>query len=111
MYVRDHLRTGFFEALGFDVDDFDQRVIKLTNTISEQVFPHTIDTDNPRFWALLEQMYQHTVALEENRRDGGSKLRGPGAQGGERAGPSCGCSCCRCGGTTLPANVRLDPVW
>ncbi len=110
MYVRDHLRAGFFGELGFDVNDFDQRVIKLTNTICEQVFPHTIDTDNPRFWELLEQMYQRTVALEKNRGAGGSKLRALWLQAAN--------------GWTflrlfllpvrrheLPANVRLDPVW
>lgn len=75
MYVRDHLRRGFFASLGFDVDDFDRRVISLTNEISRQVFPDTLDVDHPRFWALLDRMYQNTVALEELRRRGGSRLR------------------------------------
>jgi len=110
MYVRDHLRTGFFKELGFDVNDFDQRVIKLTNTICEQVFPHTIDTDNPRFWALLERMYQHTVALEENRLNGGSKLRALALQAAN-AWTFLRLYLLPVRRHDLPANVRLDPVW
>ncbi len=106
MYVRDHLRKDFFGALGFQVDDFDRQVIALTNTISQQVFPDTIDVDNPKFWALLERMYQNTVALQQ----GGSKLRALALQASNavtflrlfllpvRRQP-------------LPSNVRLEPVW
>lgn len=110
MYVRDHLRTGFFKRLGFEVDEFDRRVIRLTNEISEQVFPNTIDVDNPTFWRLLERMYQHTVAIEANARAGGSKLTDLRLKAANaitflrlfflpvRRKP-------------LPANVRLEPVW
>lgn len=110
MYVRDHLRTGFFQHLGFDVNDFDRRVISLTNAISEQVFPHTIDVENPAFWTLLERMYQNTVAIEENRRQRNSRLRDVALKAANawtflrlyflpvRKKP-------------LPANVRLEPVW
>jgi magnesium-protoporphyrin IX monomethyl ester (oxidative) cyclase len=110
MYVRDHLRTGFFQELGFKVDDFDQRVIRLTNTICEQVFPHTIDTDNPQFWALLEKMYQHTVSLEQNRRDGGSKLKAFVLQAAN-AWTFLRLFLLPVRRHELPANVRLDPVW
>jgi magnesium-protoporphyrin IX monomethyl ester (oxidative) cyclase len=110
MYVRDHLRAGFFRELGFDVNDFDRRVIALTNTICEQVFPHTIDTDNPRFWALLEQMYQHTVALEANRQQGGSRLRALGLQAAN-AWTFAKLFLLPVRRHELPANVRLDPVW
>ena len=68
MYVRDHLRADFFKQLGFDVNDFDRRVIALTNEISRQVFPVTIDVDNPKLWALMESMYQNTLAIAEDRK-------------------------------------------
>lgn len=110
MYVRDHLRRGFFASLGFEVDDFDRRVITLTNTIAKQVFPDTIDTDNPKLWALMEEMYQATVQLEEHRKAGGGALTSMRLKlknvvtfvrmfflPVKRA--------------ELPANVRMEPVW
>jgi magnesium-protoporphyrin IX monomethyl ester (oxidative) cyclase len=53
----------FFGALGFDVDDFDRRVLKLTNEICRQVFPVTIDLENPRVWELFDRMLQNTARL------------------------------------------------
>lgn len=112
MYVRDHLRADFFRRMGFDVDDFDRRVIKLTNEISRQVFPVTMDTENPRFWELLQRMYENTEAIHAAERAGGFgntlKAKALMAANGltfvqlyfmrpvERP---------------LPANVRLQPVW
>jgi magnesium-protoporphyrin IX monomethyl ester (oxidative) cyclase len=71
MYVRDHARRPFFEAMGLDPDDFDRRVITLTNLISRQVFPETIDTDNPRVWELMEEMWQNTKRMDEIEKQGG----------------------------------------
>lgn len=108
MYVRDHLRQGFFQRLGLQVDDFDRRVIALTNEISQQVFPDTIDTANPTFWALLEQMYRNTVALNENA--GRSKLTALRLQAAN--------ALCflrlyflPVKSKPLPADCRLEPVW
>lgn len=110
MYVRDHMRAGFFRELGFDVNDFDQKVIKLTNTICEQVFPHTLDTDNPQFWALVDRMYRNTVALEENRSAGASRLRSLWLQA-KNAWTFVRLFLLPVRRHELPANVRLDPVW
>ncbi|HMV30656.1 MAG TPA: magnesium-protoporphyrin IX monomethyl ester (oxidative) cyclase [Gemmatimonadales bacterium] len=106
MYVRDHLRKDFFGALGFQVDDFDRQVIALTNTISQQVFPHTIDVDNPKFWALLEKMYRNTVALQQ----GGSKLRAFALQA-SNAVTFLRLFLLPVKRQPLPSNVRLEPVW
>jgi magnesium-protoporphyrin IX monomethyl ester (oxidative) cyclase len=112
MYVRDHLREGFFKSLGFDVNDFDRRVIKLTNEISKQCFPVTIDVDNPKFWRLLETMYQNTLVIHEAKQAGGlgGKLRAFGATLAN------GVTFVRlfllpARHAALPANVRLEPVW
>ena len=112
MYVRDHARREFFEAMGLDVDDFDKRVITLTNLISRQVFPETIDTDNPRIWALFEQMWQNTRKMGEIEAKGGAfaKLRVA------RLKAANGLVFLRLFLTTphrqaLPADVRLEPVW
>lgn len=71
MYVRDHARRPFFEAMGWDVDEFDRRVIRMTNEISKQVFPVVIDVDNERVWQLMERMHRNNQALPQLRRAGG----------------------------------------
>jgi len=71
MYVRDHARRPFFEAMGIDVDDYDRRVIALTNLISRQVFPDTMDTDSPAFWALMDRMWRTTDAMRRAEAAGG----------------------------------------
>lgn len=74
MYVRDHVRHEFYEALGFDVDDYDERVIKLTSTITAQVFPISLPVDHPMFWERLQRIAANTSALAQAREQGG--LRG-----------------------------------
>jgi magnesium-protoporphyrin IX monomethyl ester (oxidative) cyclase len=71
MYVRDHARRRFFEAMGWDVDEFDRRVITMTNDIAKQVFPVVVDTANPQFWALLERMHRNNLAIAAAKKAGG----------------------------------------
>jgi magnesium-protoporphyrin IX monomethyl ester (oxidative) cyclase len=105
MYVRDHLRTRFFEGLGMKVDWFDDRVLRLTNDIAQQVFPHTIDLDNPVFWRMCDAMYRNTVGLESAKGLRAAWLKVKNAacfirmfvQPPRRR--------------ELPADVRLEPVW
>ncbi len=112
MYVRDHLRRPFFAQMGIDVDDFDRRVIKLTNEISRQVFPVTMDTDNPRFWELLQEMYENTIAIHAAEKAGGL--------GGTLKAKALMLAngfafvklfFMRPVEMALPADVRLQPVW
>ena len=112
MYVRDHARRPFFDFMGIDVDDYDRRVIKLTNLISRQVFPDTIDTESEAFWGLMDRMWRNTDAMRQAEAAGGFMsgikvallkaangltfvqlfLRPPHRQ-------------------ALPADVRIQPVW
>jgi magnesium-protoporphyrin IX monomethyl ester (oxidative) cyclase len=64
MYIRDHLRADFYEALGFNVTEYDLEVFRKTSEISKQVFPMTLDLDHPRFKPLLDRMYRNTAAME-----------------------------------------------
>ena len=112
MYVRDHLRRPFFAQMGIDVDDFDRRVIKLTNEISRQCFPVTMDTENPRFWELLQEMYENTVAIHAAEKAGGfgNTLKAKAlmlANGFVFV----KLFVMRPVEMALPADVRLQPVW
>lgn len=72
MYVRDHLRGTFFKALGMTPDQFDFDVFRKTSEISKQVFPFTLDTDNPKFRRLLETMLATTQRIAELKEEGGA---------------------------------------
>jgi magnesium-protoporphyrin IX monomethyl ester (oxidative) cyclase len=71
MYVRDHLRKDFYATLGFDATEYDYEVFRKTSEISKQVFPMTVDIDNPKFRKLMDTMYRNTEAIERTRRQGG----------------------------------------
>jgi magnesium-protoporphyrin IX monomethyl ester (oxidative) cyclase len=112
MYVRDHLREDFFKALGFDVNDFDRRVITLTNEISKQCFPVTIDTSNPKLWELFEKMYQNTTMIHAADATGGvgGFMRSTAAKM-SNAITFLRIFALPARHAALPANVRLEPVW
>ncbi len=71
MYVRDHNRPHFHNALGIDPTDYDLNVFRITNEISQQVFPLALDIDNPRFKAGMDRMLRITNAMDRARQRGG----------------------------------------
>ena len=98
--------------MGFDVDDYDRRVIKLTSEISEQVFPVSLPVDNPKFWERLASVYENTKAMAEARARGGLAGRLTVARLFAANALTLGrIYCMRAKKNVLPANMRLEPVW
>ena len=56
MYVRDHSRHALHDAMALNTTEYDYRVFEITSEITKQVFPFTLDIDNPKFRAGLERM-------------------------------------------------------
>ena len=112
MYVRDHNRPVLYEAFGIDPTEYGFKVFDITTQITRQVFPLALDTDAPRFRALLETMRGIAAGIDAARAEGGvlGTLKRYGltiaaavtfarlyTQPTQK--------------TELPATVRLQPVW
>ncbi|RBI73128.1 magnesium-protoporphyrin IX monomethyl ester (oxidative) cyclase [Roseovarius sp. TE539] len=71
MYVRDHQRPAFHEALGVDPDWYGHEVFTKTSEISRQVFPITLDIESPRWSAGLKRLQKANADLAHARQQTG----------------------------------------
>lgn len=112
MYVRDHARPAFHQALGVDIDWYDFRVFRITSEIARQVFPIELDLANPAFKAALDRLVSISRAIEDARAAGGigGRLRRLGL--GLRAGLTFArLFVIPVKSNRVPASSRLQPVW
>ncbi len=63
MYVRDHQRPAFHDALGVDPDWYAHEVFTKTSELSKQIFPITLDIENPRWQRGLEKLQKANADL------------------------------------------------
>ena len=112
MYVRDHARPEFHAALGLDPTDYDFTVFRITSEISRQVFPVTLDLDDPRFHAGLERLRRIAQASAAARAKGGvsGSLRRI-VLGVAGAATFVRLYLLPAKSNTLPRDVRLAPNW
>jgi len=112
MYVRDHARPVFHQALGLDPTEYDLQVFRITSQIARQVFPVELDVDHPRFRAGLERLRRIAEAMAE------AKQRGGLASGVKRLGlaAAAGATLVRLYARParhqdLPEQIRMAPAW
>jgi magnesium-protoporphyrin IX monomethyl ester (oxidative) cyclase len=112
MYVRDHMRPAFHKALGLDITEYDYTVFRICSEITKQVFPLTLDTDNPLFRARMERVRQLSDAM------GAAKAQGGIVNAVRRAGmlAAAGYTMLRLfmmktENNAMPQSVRMAPAW
>jgi magnesium-protoporphyrin IX monomethyl ester (oxidative) cyclase len=112
MFVRDHARPAFHHAMGLDPTDYDMRVFRITSEICKQVFPLTLDIENPAFLSGLNRMRDIAEAMAAARAKGGvmGKLKVWGLTA------SAGLTFARlfllpAKTNELPAQIRMAPAW
>jgi magnesium-protoporphyrin IX monomethyl ester (oxidative) cyclase len=112
MYVRDHARPAFHAALGVDPTDYDYKVFRVCSEISKQVFPLTLDIDNPRLRKGFDRLAKITADMSAAKAKGGAM--GAMARiglGVQAAATFIGLYCLPTESNVTPADVRLSPVW
>ncbi len=112
MYVRDHKRPEMHAAMGMDPTAYDYQVFRITSEITKQVFPMTVNLDDPRFRASLERLRDLSTRMDAATQRGGvmGRVRRLGL------GLAAGVTFVRlyCLPTTpnaLPQNMRVAPAW
>ena len=112
MYVRDHDRPELHKALNFDPSTYDFTVFRITSEITRQVFPLTLNLDDPRFHAGLKKLLKINMDYQREKIRGGivSRFRRLGLA------TSAALTFTRlyflpAKANTLPADVRLVPSW
>lgn len=112
MYVRDHARPAFHDALGVDPTEYDLTVFRITSEISRQVFPLALDIDHPAFHRGLDRMCRLSARMNAAKAKGGvlGRLHYAGLAAAAAATfarlyvlPTVP--------NTLPEEIRLAPVW
>jgi magnesium-protoporphyrin IX monomethyl ester (oxidative) cyclase len=112
MYVRDHARPLMHEAFAMDPTEYDYTVFRITSDISKQVFPLSLDVDNPAFRGGLDRL------LSIARTGARAKARGGVLGGLQRAGLAIAAAVTFARlyllpvqHHPLPEQVRMVPAW
>ncbi|KAL4448635.1 hypothetical protein ABPG75_005854 [Micractinium tetrahymenae] len=65
MYLNDHQRSKFYEALGLNTTQFNRHVILETNNATARIFPEVPDVEAPGFWPAMDRMVQYNEKIVE----------------------------------------------
>ena len=112
MWVRDHQRPLFHDALGVDVTWYGQEVFRKTSEISKQVFPMTLDIDHPRWRPNLDRMEAASRQVAAGKARGGIGGALTRVAGMARAAYAfAGLFTIPAHKNAVPASPRLEPVY
>ena len=112
MFVRDHDRPLMHAAFSMDPTEYDFTVFRITSEISKQVFPLSLDLDNPRFRQGLERLRRIAASSAAATARGGlvGRLRRI-ALAGAAALTFVRLYLLPVRHHSLPAQVRMAPAW
>ena len=71
MYVRDHTRPMLHHEMGLESGTYDYEVFRITNEITKQVFPVSLDIDNPAFRDGLSHLFHVQTQMNAAKAQGG----------------------------------------
>ena len=71
MYVRDHTRPMLKTAMGLDPTSYGYEVFRITNEITRQVFPLSLDIDHPAFRAGMTRLVEVQAGINAAKVQGG----------------------------------------
>jgi magnesium-protoporphyrin IX monomethyl ester (oxidative) cyclase len=112
MFIRDHARPVFHEALGVDIEWYDQEVFRKTSAIARQVFPVELDIDHPAWLPTLRRINAAFIAQQDGAAQGGLggwlKTKSGQARAALAFARLYMIPVIR---TTPPASVRLEPAY
>ncbi|MEL7298699.1 MAG: magnesium-protoporphyrin IX monomethyl ester (oxidative) cyclase [Pseudomonadota bacterium] len=112
MYVRDHSRPAIHAAFGVSATDYDRDVLNITSEISKQIFPFTLNLDDPRMWRGFERLSTLSQKADAAKQRGG--LRGRLTQalcGLSAAATFARLYCLPVRKHVMPEQTRLAPSW
>ncbi len=112
MWVRDHARPRFHEALGVDIDWYDLEVFRKTNVIARQAFPLELDIDNPRFVKGCRKLEAASRDMDAAKARGGiGGLIGRVTAGARAAAAFASLYTMPVKRNEVPDSVRLEPAY
>ncbi len=112
MYVRDHNRPEMHNAMGLDADQYDFDVYRITTECTKQVFPLSLDTDNPVFRAGLRRLCDLQTEVDAAKVRGGLLGKLTQAKCAVQAfGTFARLYLLPVHKHDLPATIRMAPVW
>ena len=111
MFVRDHSRHAFHEAMGIDPEEYGMDVFRITAEISKQVFPVVLDIENPAFLRGLRRMQKLAMRIDAEKKKGFlGRLRAIPMKLGV-AGTFAKLFAMRPVQNDLPDDLRVAPTW
>ncbi|RPF71763.1 magnesium-protoporphyrin IX monomethyl ester (oxidative) cyclase [Aurantiacibacter spongiae] len=111
MYIRDHKRPAFFDAIGIGPKEYAHKVFAITNEVSKQVFPSLPDLGDDRFWTRLEKLRLRSEAIDAAKAAGGLARAKILLLAARAAAQFAALYFARPLANTPPAASRLQPAW